>query len=500
MPTGTPTPVASSTTDPKFVFGSGVDAAEQEQVKSDIRFLRRWSAEHLGFETGDFTVYWFYDVTEYVDTYLDVHRRDSAQRDWYIENWANGAGHGGDQHLFICTCDRSLIWARDSLAHEYFHVLQLTLSRKDHRHGTFAEPAWLIEGSATYLQYVVSQVLGIQHHSTLQQYKAIALGMPPLENQETQEQFFNRGGSNFSYAAGAVATKMLADIAGLSEIMDHYALIGKEYTWREAFEEAFGLPVGEFYELFEEHKAAGFPDPACEEVAKDSGLSDNGPASPDREALVTLFNATCGLNWQNSEGWLTAASISEWHGITVDVNNRITGLDLSKNGLFGQIPPELGGLAQLEWLHLPDNGLGGEIPTELGNLTKLTRLLLSGNLLVGEIPPEVGNLENLESMWLTANRLSGQIPPELGDLANLWILQLSGNQLTGPIPPELGNLDNLQYLRLSHNQLTGPIPKELSGLTNLKELRLDGNQLSGCLPGILKRQLDPAHDPGMPFC
>ena len=30
--------------------------------------------------------------------------------------------------------------------------------------------------------------------------------------------------------------------------------------WREAFERAFGMTVEEFYELFEEHRAAGFPE------------------------------------------------------------------------------------------------------------------------------------------------------------------------------------------------------------------------------------------------
>ena len=31
--------------------------------------------------------------------------------------------------------------------------------------------------------------------------------------------------------------------------------------WRVAFERAFGMTVDEFYDLFEEHRAAGFPDP-----------------------------------------------------------------------------------------------------------------------------------------------------------------------------------------------------------------------------------------------
>ena len=56
----------------------------------------------------------------------------------------------------------------------------------------------------------------------------------------------------------------------------------------------------------------------------------------------------------------------------------------------------------------------------------------------GEIPPELGNLANLQELFLYGNQLSGEIPPELGNLANLQELFLYGNQLSGEIPPEVG--------------------------------------------------------------
>jgi hypothetical protein len=31
-------------------------------------------------------------------------------------------------------------------------------------------------------------------------------------------------------------------------------------TWQEAFNTAFGMTIAEFYVLFEEHRAAGFPE------------------------------------------------------------------------------------------------------------------------------------------------------------------------------------------------------------------------------------------------
>ena len=66
----------------------------------------------------------------------------------------------------------------------------------------------------------------------------------------------------------------------------------------------------------------------------------------------------------------------------------------------------------------------------------------SGNQLSGEIPPELGNLANLEDLALHRDQLSGAIPPELGNLANLTRLDLSFNQLTGCVPSGLsGRLD-----------------------------------------------------------
>ena len=229
--------------------------------------------------------------------------------------------------------------------------------------------------------------------------------------------------------------------------------------------------------------------------------------SPDRDALVALYRATGGDSWTNQANWLREdAPIALWQGVTTDINNRVTGLYLSDNQLTGEVPTELGSLANLESLSLWGNQLTGEIPTELGNLSNLEQLWLWGNQLTGPIPTELGNLANLQSLSLWGNRLTGEIPTELGNLANLEQLRLSqnqltgeiltelgglanlqslslwGNRLTGEIPTELGNLANLEQLRLSQNQLTGPIPTELGGLANLQSLSLWGNRLTGEIP------------------
>ncbi len=160
-------------------------------------------------------------------------------------------------------------------------------------------------------------------------------------------------------------------------------------------------------------------------------------AATDREALVALYNATDGPNWEDDENWLSDAPLDAWKGVATGDDGRVTELDLGENRLNGEISPELGHIANLERLSLYGNQLSGKIPTELGSLANLELLSLYGNRLSGEIPPELGNLAGLTELWLNSNRLSGEIPPELGDLANLESLWLRNNQLSGCAPASL---------------------------------------------------------------
>ena len=206
-----------------------------------------------------------------------------------------------------------------------------------------------------------------------------------------------------------------------------------------------------------------------------------GPAA-DRAALVALYNATDGPNWEKSDNWLSDEPLSEWYGITTDITGRVTELGLGDNNLNGMLPAELGNLSSLTSLNLRYNPLSGRIPAELGNLGNLRALRLYGTDLSGEIPRELANLTNLERLWIFSNELSGTIPVWLEELTNLKILDLDDNNFTGEIPAELGNLTELEDLWLARNNLTGPIPPELGNLDELQLLMLFDNSLSGPIP------------------
>ncbi len=131
-------------------------------------------------------------------------------------------------------------------------------------------------------------------------------------------------------------------------------------------------------------------------------------------ALIAFYEATGGDGWWNRTHWRSDAPLGEWYGVTMDKREDITGLELSDNGLTGEIPKELGQLENLQVLSLSQNKLTGQISKELGQLERLGALYLQENELTGEIPEQLGQLERLGALYLQENELTGEIPKQLG--------------------------------------------------------------------------------------
>ncbi|KAK3443313.1 hypothetical protein EUGRSUZ_B03478, partial [Eucalyptus grandis] len=149
-------------------------------------------------------------------------------------------------------------------------------------------------------------------------------------------------------------------------------------------------------------------------------------------------------------------------------------LDLANNNLFGSIPKCFGnmsGMKSLEphsWSPLSYNSLYlGSIQLSMrGRLMEYFKLIplvnmldLSRNNLSGEIPPEISNLSTLKALILSNNRLTGSIPSNISKLKQLETLDLSFNHLSGQIPPGMSSMTFLNSLNLSHSNLDGEIPR-----------------------------------------
>ncbi|MCY4399680.1 MAG: M66 family metalloprotease [Gemmatimonadetes bacterium] len=259
----------------------------------------------------------------------------------------------------------------------------------------------------------------------------------------------------------------------------------------------------------------------------------------DKEALRALYEAASGYRWTRSDGWLNDENLERWHGVRTDSVGRVSGIDLSGNGLSGQVPGVLERLVNLRELRIRDNALSGRLPLSLASLALEELDYANTSLCVADdssfeawlngIPrhsgtgvqcPPLTEREVLEWLyrntegprwyqrmgWLTDaplgdwhgvdtdatgrvvglqlpnNGLAGSIPVELGELPQLRNLDLGGNDLTGLIPPELGDLRHMDSLSLSSNQVSGSIPPELGQLAQLRVLNLRSNRLSGSVP------------------
>ena len=266
----------------------------------------------------------------------------------------------------------------------------------------------------------------------------------------------------------------------------------------------------------------------------------------DVAALKALFEATDGTGWTESDGWLSGNTIGKWHGIAADSLGRVSQLDLARNGLTGELPTDLGDLANMTVLRIGGNALTGRLPPSLVRVPlrefryadtalcvpaertfRAWLNTIASHESTGDECVPLSDRDILEALytatdgpnwvnsdnWLTdaplgewhgvdvddqgrvylslpGNNLSASIPAELGNLASLAYLSLAQNALTGPIPPELGNLTDLTWLLLNGNQLTGSIPPELGNLADLTRLRLYRNQLTGSIPPELGNLTD----------
>ena len=279
----------------------------------------------------------------------------------------------------------------------------------------------------------------------------------------------------------------------------------------------------------------------------------------DMAVLAYLYQSTGGEDWTNSDGWLGDGALGEWSGVSTDSLGRVTGLDLSNNGLEGRVVASLIRLAQLTELRIEGNALSGPLPLGLTRLRLRTLDYTDTDLCVPNEPSfrawlnaipshdgtgvRCGSLSDRDVLlalydvtdglnwaqsenWTTKrqlddwhgvsvdsqgrviglrlgrNQLTGLIPPELGQLSQLETLSLDENQLTGAIPSELGQLSQLEWLSLDENQLTGAIPPELGQLSRLKSLALNSNDLTGSVPPELSRMrglknLGLAHNSGL---
>ena len=110
-------------------------------------------------------------------------------------------------------------------------------------------------------------------------------------------------------------------------------------------------------------------------------------------------------------------------------------------------------------IRLSDMGLKGQFPVAIKNCTSLTGLDLSSNKLFGNIPKNISQIiPFVTTLDLSSNNFSGEIPVSLANCTYLNVLKLDHNRLTGVIPAQFALLARIKQFSVANNLLTGPVP------------------------------------------
>jgi Leucine-rich repeat (LRR) protein len=176
----------------------------------------------------------------------------------------------------------------------------------------------------------------------------------------------------------------------------------------------------------------------------------------DSLALVAIYNATNGPNWGNKTNWLTG-NVQTWYGVTMNMDGRVTGLNLAANRLNGYVPAEIGNITELKKLILGNsryvtnyyssNTLNQQpLPQTLANLTKLEILALDQLWMYNELPDIFSGMTGLRELYINNNYFSNQsLPVGIASCSNLGILYIYNNNFYDlPDLTGLSKLSNLQ--------------------------------------------------------
>ena len=272
-------------TTPSFVkwsIGDTVRQSEERAVRIGVQWLHDYAEEHEWPMSGG-------DVTVYFDTTRGLVSACTKRWPLFIlkcRELQSGqlAGFANSQANFIKASERdqphyigSLYAIAGTAIHENLHT-----SFQHQVHGfnvtrgfwEFPSPTWLTEGMATYFAAVIANIhlpgLSLSSEGWFEDLreswvKRALSTSNALANSESE--------TGCSYQCGPLAVELLASRAGLRAMPDFHLALRRTWlevllkdiwwddpnAWHDPFEETFGMTVPEFYQLYEQHKAAGFP-------------------------------------------------------------------------------------------------------------------------------------------------------------------------------------------------------------------------------------------------
>ena len=242
---------------PRLVFPGGASDALQARVREDLESVLAFYGQQYGIQADpDFTIY----VAKDVDALIQAQKDDGDEIDADGEAsiralWNRAGGWAGGKIVTKQTSwpedlsTSEISWARYTLTHEYFHVLQEQLSH-------LQASQWLVEGTADWVEGGHQVLDGERTLENLREREQsdLSLRTPTLRSTES-------GNATWEYTLGWLATDRLTATAGGGSYIEFWRRLApteigphgrwtSRPDWRAAFQETFGLPVSSFYADF----------------------------------------------------------------------------------------------------------------------------------------------------------------------------------------------------------------------------------------------------------
>ena len=246
---------------PRLVFPGGASDELQARVREDLRATLSFFRDQYGIHADpDFTIY----IPKDVDSLIQAYRDDGEEVDEAYEasgralwNREGVVGWGGSDIVVkqpswpedLSTDE--IAYARYTVTHEYYHVLQRQL--RDSSRPT----DWLVEGTASWVDDEHKVLDGEQTWDDLRAdySSAITDDAPGLRSTESDN-------ARWEYTLGWLATDQLTANTAPDFPIEFWrqltsTKIGPHLRWtstpdwRTAFQVVYGRPVSEFYEVFD---------------------------------------------------------------------------------------------------------------------------------------------------------------------------------------------------------------------------------------------------------
>ena len=212
---------------------------------------------------GSITFYLYHNLDNFVEAYAEDYGLDEGRARERLErsftSYGGFAATTGDffsvntsQAYFLE--DRNVI---EASAHELSHAVRSKLTEDIKGLQEEFGPIWMDEGISNYHSFRALSDSGFYPFEENRASLIEAFGpYGSLRNMEGWDEFYS--GDN-SPIYPILAVELMESLGGEGSLFEFYARLHPETTWQAEFKNTFGLSIGEFYDLFEAHEAAGFP-------------------------------------------------------------------------------------------------------------------------------------------------------------------------------------------------------------------------------------------------